>query len=319
LKILFTNVKALASSIVFQILRKEDDVEIVEHVGPMSEDELIKMIVEIDAIVVDGRTCITEKVIESGRKLRIIARAGVGLDNIDVKAAEKRGIYVTCPRGANANAVAEHVIMMMMALSKRILRADQETRKGNYGFRDQFLNVELTGKTLGVIGFGAIGSRLALIASNGFNMQVLVFDPYVTDEYAERHNAKLVNLKEILAEADFISVNCALTEETRGLIGEEELNSMKKTAYLINTARGNIVNEKSLYKALSNGWIAGAGLDVFEQEPRLDPENPLFKLNNVVLSPHTATMTQEAMKNIGEAVAHSINARKIYEDQQAHN
>lgn len=317
MKILFTNVKALASSIVFQILRKEDDVEIVEHVGPMSEDELIKMIAEIDAIVVDGRTHITEKVIESGRKLRIIARAGVGLDNIDVKAAEKRGIHVTCPRGANANAVAEHVIMMMMALSKRILRADQETRKGNYGFRDQFLNVELTGKTLGIIGFGAIGSRLALIASNGFNMQVLVFDPYVTDEYAERHNAKLVNLKEILAEADFVSVNCALTEETRGLIGEEELKSMKKTAYLINAARGNIVNEKALYKAFSNGWIAGAGLDVFEQEPRLDPENPLFKLNNVVLSPHTATMTQEAMKNIGEAVAHSINARKIYEEQSS--
>lgn len=254
MKILFTNVKALASNVAFQILRKEDDVEIVEHVGPMSEDELIKMIEEINAIVVDGRTYITEKVIESGRKLRIIARACVGLDNIDVKAAKKkRGIYVTWPQGANANAVAEHVIMMMMALSKRILRADQETRKGNYGFRDQFLNTELTGKTLGIIGLGAIGSRLALIASNGFNMQILVFDPYVTDQYAEQHNAKLVTLKEILAEADFISVNCALTEETRGLIGEEELRSMKKTAYLINTARGNIVNEKSLYKALSNG------------------------------------------------------------------
>lgn len=306
MKILFTNVKALASYYAFQILRKEANVEIVEHMGPMSEEELIKMVEDIEAIVVDGRTYITEKVIESGRKLRIIARAGVGLDNIAVATAEKRGIYVACPRGANANAVAEHVIAMMMALSKRILGADQETRKGNYGFRDQFLNIELTGKTLGVIGLGAVGSRLALIASNGFNMRVLAFDPCVTEQYAERYNAKLVKLKEILAEADFVSVNCALTEETRGLIGEEELRSMKKTAYLINTARGNIVNEKSLYKALSNGWIAGAGLDVFEQEPRIDPDNPLFKLNNVVLSPHTATMTQEAMKSIGESVVNNI-------------
>jgi D-3-phosphoglycerate dehydrogenase len=314
MKVLFTNVEALASKYVFRLISKEKSIKVITHKGSMSQKELIKIIPQIDVVVLDGRTKITRAVINAGNNLKIIARTGAGLDNIDINAASEKRVYVTYAPESNAKSVAEHVIGMLLALSKNLLRADRETRKGNYQFRNEFLGVEISGKTLGILGLGAVGSRLASMAYNGFNMKILAYDPYVNHQYAKKHNVQLVNLSELLRKADFVSVNCPLTKETRGLINEEKLRLMKKSAYIINTSRGGIIDENALYYALSQRWIAGAGLDVFEGEPLLNPNNPLFKLENVILSPHTAGLTRESIKRIGKEVANCV--KKVLQNER---
>lgn len=306
MKVFFTNVDAQASKSAYDILKNEERLELVGHKGPISEKELSKVIGDFEAVVVDGRANITDDVITAGIKLRLLARTGIGLNNIDVESATKHGIFVTYTPGANARGVAEQAFTMMMALSRKLLIADKATRSGNYGFRNEKIGVELQNKTLGIIGLGAIGKHLAMIAYQGFNMKVLVFDPYLTHQDVEEHNAKLVELDDVLTESDYISVNCPLTNETRGLIGENEFNKMKNTAFIVNTARGGIIDEEALFIALTNGYIAGAGLDVLEGEPNLDPENPLFKLDNIIFAPHCGGITKEALHRVGENVADSV-------------
>lgn len=276
-----------------KILSKYADVQVAKSTD---EDNLIVEARDADIIMVVYAR-ITERIINSATKLRGIVRYGIGVDNIDLKAASRRRIPVANVPDYCIGTVADHAFALLLALNRKLLLADNIVRTGNWGAwtspSPKLMGVDLEGKTLGLIGIGKIGSAVAARAK-GFGMKVIAYDPYIPKEVAERLGIELVNLETLLKSADFVSVHSPLTNETRGMIGERELKLMKKTAYIINTARGPIIQEEALYKALKNGWIAGAGLDVYTKEPP-DRDNPLFKLENVVLTPHIAYYTQEAI------------------------
>ncbi|MEM2367067.1 MAG: C-terminal binding protein [Candidatus Bathyarchaeia archaeon] len=276
-----------------KILSKYADVQVAKSTD---EDNLIVEARDADIIMVVYAR-ITERIINSATKLRGIVRYGIGVDNIDLKAASRRRIPVANVPDYCIGTVADHAFALLLALNRKLLLADNIVRTGNWGAwtspSPKLMGVDLEGKTLGLIGIGKIGSAVAARAK-GFGMKVIAYDPYIPKEVAERLGIELVNLETLLKNADFVSVHSPLTNETRGMIGERELKLMKKTAYIINTARGPIIQEEALYKALKNGWIAGAGLDVYTKEPP-DRDNPLFKLENVVLTPHIAYYTQEAI------------------------
>ncbi|MEM0356949.1 MAG: C-terminal binding protein [Candidatus Bathyarchaeia archaeon] len=276
-----------------KILSKYADVQVAKSTD---EDNLIVEARDADIIMVVYAR-ITERIINSATKLRGIVRYGIGVDNIDLKAASRRRIPVANVPDYCIGTVADHAFALLLALNRKLLLADNIVRTGNWGAwtspSPKLMGIDLEGKTLGLIGIGKIGSAVAARAK-GFGMKVIAYDPYIPKEVAERLGIELVNLETLLKSADFVSVHSPLTNETRGMIGERELKLMKKTAYIINTARGPIIQEEALYKALKNGWIAGAGLDVYTKEPP-DRDNPLFKLENVVLTPHIAYYTQEAI------------------------
>lgn len=276
-----------------KILSKHADVRLAKS---LNEDELAEEVKDVDVIMVVYAK-ITEKIINSAAKLRGIVRYGIGVDNIDLKAASKRRIPVANVPDYCIGTVADHAFALILALNRKLLLADRILRSGEYGLwtspSPKLMGVDLEGKVLGLVGVGKIGSAVAARAK-GFGMKVVAFDPYIPKEIAEKIGVELVDLETLLKNADFISIHAPLTPETRGIIGEKELRMMKRTAYIINTARGPIIQEKALYKALKNGWIAGAGLDVYEKEPP-DLDNPLFKLENVILTPHIAYYTKEAI------------------------
>ncbi|MFD1706163.1 hydroxyacid dehydrogenase [Siminovitchia sediminis] len=256
----------------------------------LSQETLIREVKDCDAILTRSNAMITEHVINAGKKLKVIAKYGVGLDNIDIEAATKRGIYVTNTPEANANVVAEHVMALMLALSKNLLPMDKELRKGNFAYRTERFSVDLEHKTLGIVGLGRIGRLVAKKARYGFDMKVIGYDPYMTATIPEIE--KTEDLNGLLQNSDFISLHLPLTKDTKGVIGSEQFKWMKPSAYLINAARGGVVNENDLAKALREGVIAGAGIDVFEQEPP-NPDNPLFSLDNAILTPHSAALSTE--------------------------
>ncbi|MEM3730801.1 MAG: C-terminal binding protein [Candidatus Bathyarchaeia archaeon] len=264
-----------------------------------NEDNLIAEAKDADIIMVVYAK-ITEKIIESATKLRGIIRYGIGVDNIDLKAASKRKIPVANVPDYCIGTVADHAFALILALNRKIILADQTLKEGKWGLwtspSPKLMGLDLEGKILGLVGIGRIGTAAAMRAK-GFGMKVIAHDPYITREKAEELGIELVDLETLLKSADFISIHAPLTPETRGMIGERELRLMKKTAYIVNTARGPIIQEKALYKALKEGWIAGAGLDVYEKEPP-DPSNPLFKLENVILTPHIAYYTEEAVRRL---------------------
>jgi len=276
-----------------KILSKHADVRLAKS---LNEDELAEEVKDVDVIMVVYAK-ITEKIINSAAKLRGIVRYGIGVDNIDLKATSKRRIPVANVPDYCIGTVADHAFALILALNRKLLLADRILRSGEYGLwtspSPKLMGVDLEGKVLGLVGVGKIGSAVAARAK-GFGMKVVAFDPYIPKEIAEKIGVELVDLETLLKNADFISIHAPLTPETRGIIGEKELRMMKRTAYIINTARGPIIQEKALYKALKNGWIAGAGLDVYEKEPP-DLDNPLFKLENVILTPHIAYYTKEAI------------------------
>jgi len=276
-----------------KILSKHADVKLAKS---LNEDELAEEVKDVDVIMVVYAK-ITEKIINSAAKLRGIVRYGIGVDNIDLKAASKRRIPVANVPDYCIGTVADHALALILALNRKLLLADSVLRSGEYGNwtspSPKLMGVDLEGKVLGLIGVGKIGSAVVARAK-AFGMKVVAFDPYIPKEIAEKLGVELVDLETLLKNADFISIHAPLTSETRGMIGENELRMMKRTAYIINTARGPIIQEKALYNALKNGWIAGAGLDVYEKEPP-DPDNPLFKLENVILTPHIAYYTKEAI------------------------
>ncbi|BBY90668.1 D-3-phosphoglycerate dehydrogenase [Mycobacterium gallinarum] len=234
-------------------------------------------------------------------QLLAVCSAGAGYDVIDVEACTRAGIAVCNNSGPGAEAVAEHALGFMLDLAKKITVADRALRSGALGDRLALIGSQLLGKTLGVVGLGAIGSRLVELCAP-FGMEVIVFDPYVDETTASERGVQLVRLAELVERSDFVQVTCPLTTETQGLIGKAQFSAMKPTAFFITTARGPVHDETALYDALVGGGIAGAGLDVFHEEPpRRD--NPLLQLDNVIATPHTAGITVEAARDIAVATA----------------
>lgn len=254
----------------------------------VKKETLINDVKDCDAVLTRSNAMIDADVIKAGKNLKVISKYGVGLNNINVDVATERGIYVTNTPQANANIVAEHVIALLLSLSKKIRIMDKELRKGNFGIRNTEYSVDLKGKTLGILGLGRTGRLVAEKAAKGFQMNVIGYDPYAEDVPS---TIKLVNsLERVLQTSDFISLNLPLMESTRHIIGAEQFKLMKNNAYFINTSRGGTVDEKALVQALKNNEIAGAGLDVFEVEPP-DTTEELFTLDNVIVTPHTAALT----------------------------
>lgn len=238
--------------------------------------------------------------------LKVIGKHGIGVDNIDVEEATRLGILVVNAPTSNIHSVAEHTMGMILALSKNFAFMDQKVRHGDFAFRNKFINTELRGKTVGLIGIGKIGMLLVKMIQ-GLDMKIIAYDPFVSPEVVSALDVKLVDdIDKIYMESDFVSVHVPLTTKTNGLVGIREFKKMKKTAFIINAARGSIVNEHDLYEALITGEIKGAGLDVFEEEPPA-ADNPLFKLDNVLLSPHNAALTSEALVAMATHSAQGIS------------
>lgn len=275
------------------------------------EEYLVSVVEDFDAVIMRGMVKLTDKIIKAAGRCKVIGRHGVGLETIDVKAASEAKIPVVYTPGANANAVAEHTICLILALTKQLCILNARLKlQGDYACRMNVTGTEVKDKIIGLIGLGNIGCRVAEICSKGLGMKVLGYDPYVTEAVLEGKGLAVElrqSVEEILVNADFISLHLPPAGSAGPLIGERELSLMKKQACLINTARGPLVDETALVKALQNGQIAGAGLDVFAIEPP-SPDNPLFSLDNVVVTPHSAALTEEGNRNMAVWVAEKVTA-----------
>ena len=264
----------------------------VDASSPSVQEDILELVPEISAIIV-GLVPITEKIFETSRKLKIVTMYGVGVNHIDLKAAQRKGVIVTnCP-GSNDQAVADLTMGLMLAVARNIPQIDRDIREGDW---KKYLGGELWQKKLGLIGLGNIAKGVAYRAK-GFDMQLTAYDPYASAEVAKVHGISLVSFEEVITESDFVSLHAPLTEETNSMFGAEQFKKMKSTSYLINTARGGLVDEQALYVALSKGEIAGAGLDVFIEEPLRNSK--LVELKNVVLTAHTGTHTKESIERMG--------------------
>lgn len=269
----------------------------------LSKPELVEAIGDYDAVVVRSATTIDADVIAAGSRLKVIARAGIGLDNVDVKAATARGVLVCNAPQSNVVSAAEHTVALLLALARRIPAADASLRAGEWK-RSAFQGVELHGKVLGILGLGRVGTLVAQRCA-AFGMKLVAYDPYVTPERAQFLGLELVESVDELCEvADILTVHLPKTPETVGILGEAQLARMKPSALVVNTARGGLVDESALAAALSSGTIAGAALDVFSQEPMT--QSPLFALDNVVVTPHLGASTTEAQDKAGTMVAESV-------------
>lgn len=265
------------------------------YVVPASEDKMCEIAKDLDAMIV-GEFPITPRVLDSAPKLKLVAKCGVGYDAINVDYATKKGILVTNVPRVLAGPVAEQAFLLMLSVARRVVMADSFVRSNRWEeFGAQTPCFELSGKTLGIIGYGAIGARIGEMARTAFKMKVLAYDPFISSQRIRELSAEPASLEELLSKSDIVSVNVPLSPATTHLIGEKELRMMKPTAVLINTARGKVVDEKALTKALSSGWISAAGLDVMETEPP-DPTNQLLRMSNVTITPHTAAFTAEATR-----------------------
>ena len=284
-----------------EILDKAKDIKYDLKPG-LSLEELKKIIPEYDAIIIRSETKLKAEIIEAADRLKVIGRAGIGLDNVDLRAATKKGIVVMNTPQENAIAAAEHTIAMMLSISRKIPQATATMRAGKWEKR-KFVGVELYSKTLGLIGIGVIGTIVADRA-RGLKMKVIGYDPYLSKEVAEKKGVELVSMDELLNKSDFISVHTPLTDETRNLIDKNSFRKMRNGVILINCARGGIVNEKDLYEAIKGGKVAGAALDVFEKEPAVG--NPLLELEEVIGTPHLGASTGEAQENVSIAIAQQI-------------
>jgi len=265
-------------------------------------DEIMKIVGEYDGLVIRSATKITPELLERATNLKVIGRAGAGLDNVDIPAASQKGIVVMNTPGGNTVTTAEHTMAMIMSLCRNIPQATASL-KANKWEKKKFTGTELMGKTLGVIGLGNIGKNVAKRA-RGLEMKVIGYDPYMTEEMAHSLGVSLVSLDEIYAESDIITVHTPMTPETKHLINAETIARMKDGVRLVNCARGGIINEADLLEALRSGKVAAAALDVFETEPPVD--NPLLTLNNVIVTPHLGASTNEAQVNVAVMVANQM-------------
>lgn len=282
-----------------RLLREVAEVDVCTDLSP---EELVSIIREYDALLVRSGTQVTAEVIEAGYNLKVIGRAGVGVDNIDVDKATEQGILVINAPEGNTISAAEHTMALMLALARNITSASASLKGGRWE-RNKFMGVELYKKTLGIIGLGRIGSEVAKRA-RAFGMDVLAYDPYISAERVEKLGVVSAPLEEIFARADFITLHAPKTSSTAYMIGAKELAQMKEGVRIVNCARGGLIDEKALYQAILSGKVAGAALDVFEEEPPRD--NPLLELEQVIATPHLGASTQEAQVNVAIQVAEQI-------------
>jgi D-3-phosphoglycerate dehydrogenase len=290
------------SDLGIQQLNDAADVIVDKKTG-LKEDELIAIIGEYDALLVRSQTKVTERIMQAGNKLKVIGRAGVGVDNIDLEAATKRGIVVINAPDGNTIATCELTFAMMMSAARQIPQAYKKTVTGEWD-RKTFVGVELRAKILGIIGMGRIGSEVAKRAKV-FGMEVLGYDPFLTEDRAEKMGVKLCSVNEIAAQADFITVHTPLTPETRHIIGKAQFDIMKKGARIINCARGGIVDEAALVDAINQGIVAGAAFDVFEEEPPA-ADHPFLNHPQIIVTPHLGASTVEAQENVAIDVSEEV-------------
>lgn len=284
-----------------KILEKAKSIQTDVKTG-LKPEELKKIIADYDGLIVRSGTKVTKDIIQAGKKLKIIGRAGVGLDNVDVEAASRLGIVVMNAPGGNTISTAEHTISMILALSRNIPQAHQSLKEGRWD-RKKFMGTELYGKTLGVVGLGRIGTEVAKRAMS-FGMKVLAYDPYLSLEKAKTLKIESADLKGVLKRADYITVHTPLTDETKHLISDKQISLMKDGVKIVNCARGGIIDEQALIKGLKSGRIAGCALDVYENEP---PQgSPLLSMDNVVVTPHLGASTEEAQVNVAIDIARQM-------------
>ena len=279
----------------------EFQVEVLEK--RLAEAELLPVVSDVEAMVVRSETKVTRKVMEAAPKLKVVGRAGVGVDNVDVEAATERGIVVMNTPGGNTVSTAELTFSMLMALARRIPQAHMSMKSGEWN-RKAFQGIELYNKTLGILGMGRIGGEVARRAI-AFGMRVLAYDPYLALSKAKALQVELVDLEEIYPQADFITVHMPMIDETKGMLNRDTFAKMKKGVRILNCARGGIVNETDLVEAIQGGQVAGAALDVYEKEP-LAADHPLRQLPQVIMTPHLGASTEEAQENVGIEVAEAI-------------
>lgn len=262
---------------------------------------------DAEAIVLRTGITITAELLEHADRLLTISRTGAGVDNVDLEAATKKGVLVTSSLGVNTSSVVEHGLALIMALFKRLPLMDRAVRNNDFAIRYKNLPADLGNKTLGLVGFGRIGSTLAKACRDVFNMRILAFDEYLPPAIKAGYEdwVRFVSLDEVARESDVVSIHIPLTSETRHVFNAAFFQKMKKTAFIINTSRGGVVSEKDLIEALHNDVIAGAGLDVFEREP-VASDNPLLTLDNVILTPHTAALTSECVVRMAVSGAERV-------------
>jgi D-3-phosphoglycerate dehydrogenase len=264
--------------------------------------ELTKALGDYDALIVRSETRVTAEVVQAGKRLQVIARAGIGVDNIDLEAATSAGIVVVNAPTGNTVAAAEHTMAMMLALARNIPQAHHSLKGGRWD-RSSFVGIEVRNKTLGIVGLGRVGSEVARRAQS-FNMRLLAYDPFVTPDYARVLGVELLPLEQLLAQSDFVTLHTPLTENTRHLMGTRELALMKSGARIINVARGELIDEAALLQALESGKLAGVALDVFSQEPPGDI--PLLKHPRVLATPHLGASTEEAQREVALEAAEQV-------------
>lgn len=291
-------------------LQDETNFELVTMPG-LKGEELTTALTQFDAVIVRSSTTITRESLEQTERLRVIGRAGVGVDNIDVEAATERGIAVLNAPSGNTISAAELTMALLLSLVRKVPAADRSMKRGEWD-RKSFKGIELYGKTLGLVGAGRIGGEVARRA-RGFGMKVVAFDPYLSEERAHSLHIELATLEEVLSRADVLSLHTPLTEATRDLIDADAIAKLRKGAYLINAARGGVVNEDALHQALVDGHLAGAALDVYAAEP-LPKDSPLRQLDNVVLTPHLGASTEEAQQNVALEIAEAVRAALLESD-----
>ena len=269
----------------------------------LSEAELLDTIGDFDGLAIRSATKVTPELLERAERLRVVGRAGIGVDNVDVPACTRRGVIVMNTPLGNAITTAEHAMAMMLALARHIPQANVSTHEGKWE-KSRFMGIELTGKTLGLIGAGNIGSIVARKAI-GYGLHVQAYDPFLTEDRADKLGVKKVELDTLLQTSDIISLHVPKTPETSNIISASAINQMKKGSMLINCARGGLVDELALKAALESGHLRGAALDVFEVEPAR--ENPLFELDNVICTPHLGASTIEAQEKVAIQIAEQIS------------
>nr|WP_313709149.1 phosphoglycerate dehydrogenase [Brucella intermedia] len=277
----------------------------VDYLPDLGKDKekLLEVIGDYDGLAIRSATKVTEKLIAAAKNLKVVGRAGIGVDNVDIPAASRRGIIVMNTPFGNSITTAEHAIALMFAVARQLPEADTSTRAGKWE-KNRFMGVEITGKTLGVVGCGNIGSIVATRAI-GLKMHVVAFDPFLSEARAQELGVEKVELDELLARADFITLHTPLTDKTRNIINAENLAKTKPGVRIVNCARGGLIVEKDLVAALKSGHVAGAGIDVYETEPAT--ENELFSLPNVVCTPHLGASTAEAQENVALQVAEQMS------------
>ncbi len=282
-----------------KILRSAPGLEIDVKTG-LKPEELAQIIGSYDGLVIRSATKVTPQIVEAAKNLRAIGRAGIGVDNVDLPSATKKGIVVMNTPSGNAVTTAEHAIAMMFAVCRKIPQATASTKSGQWE-KTKFTGSELSNKTLGIIGVGNIG-RIVADRAQGLKMKVIGYDPFLSKEAAEKIGVTLVDLPQLYQQADVITIHVPISEKTRHLVNQESFRQMKKGVYLVNCARGGIVNEQDLAAALEEKIVAGAALDVFEKEP-VPADHPLLKMENVIVTPHLGAATDEAQENVATEVA----------------